>query len=110
MKQKYFESIISLRVNFPNNDDCNIYMDNYIDIKLSIKEILKQFGFEMFQNDDTADIYECYSKDNLEDLIIQRTKFVMKRLVNEDILEIIDYKIIAVLIDSRLNDEIFNLK
>ncbi len=112
MKSKYLESLITIKINFP--DECvevEAEYSQYIKIKDHIRKTLKQFGFDMTGADSSnCEYYDCYSKDNSEDIIIQRTRFVLKALKAENIIDISDVKIKSVLIDSTIGDDIFSLK
>lgn len=114
MKAKYFESSITIKINFPDEgdvDDIRAEFSQFTETKAQIRKTLKQFGFDMIGYDSSDyEHYDCFSKDNLEDLIVQRTKFVIKALKTEKTVEVLDFKIKSVLIDSTINDDFSFLK
>lgn len=112
MKPFSFQSEIQLKIEFQSYpDDCEKELDEYTLFLNKIKNIVKQLGFNISQLSDTSnEYYICKSVDNILENITQRSRFVMKHLFDETCVEILDYKIIAVLVDSNLNDSIFPLK
>lgn len=91
MKAKYFE--------------CDIYVqlfDNGLEDKL--REICKEFGFKL-EIDEEKNFYTCFGKDNLFDVIKQRTLFILKYLLKDNGFKVLDYKIQGIIIDSKINDD-----
>jgi hypothetical protein len=95
------ESILTIKI---SDIDVNDIGEN------KLKQICKEFGFnDCYCIDHVDHIFECFAQDTLFDILKSRMCFLLKRIREEKILNILKYNIKAVIIDSEKNDEVFKL-
>jgi replication-associated recombination protein RarA len=112
MTSEKFVSSIKFAIIFPEDFDSSIdFSEAFLKIKNNTYSLFKEFGYNnIFQYNDTCDFFKAKSNDYILESLKQRTKFVLKRINEENNIKIISYKIKSIILDSSLSDSLFPLK